>query len=188
MYFMNKSCKFILILLVAPLWASSPSLAQQTTGDGLEALFTINSIEVDETARNASVARNQAIIKAESIAFDKLKSKLVAIDDLPLLANTDFLNIRSLVRGIEVSEERAFSNRYMAKIDVTFNPDSIIALFTKAGASFILNAGAELCVAHGHKEGLITRLWENDSRARVIWQGMDLINRLRNYKVALGCN
>lgn len=159
---------------------------QHVSQDRLEALFTISNIAVDETAANASIARSQAISTAESIAFDKLKSKLVALSDLHLLSNTDFINIVNLVRGIEVSEERAFANRYIAKINVTFSPDAVIKIFTQAGASFILNAGSELCVAHGHKQGLVTRLWEADNRAKQVWQDIDLINKLRSYKIAQG--
>ncbi len=183
---MKKITKALIIFIVSCWMSGGYAYAQQVSGDGLESLFTINSIAVDETAKNASIARSQAIEIAESIAFDKLKTKLVALDDLPLLSNTDFLNIRSLVLGIEVKDEHAFSNRYMAKINITFKPEAVIDLFTKAGASFILNAGSELCVAHGHKEGLITHLWGLDNRVSAIWQGADLINRIRTYKVAKG--
>lgn len=183
---MKKFLLSLIILVLSHAASSGYAYAQQVSGDRLEALFTINGIEVDERAVNASIARSQAISKAESIAFDKLKSKLVALDDLHLLANTDFMDIRSLVRGIEVSDERAFSNRYMARINITFSPDAIIDIFTKAGASFILNAGSEVCVAHAHKQGLITRLWEADNRTKAIWQTADIINRLRTYKVAKG--
>ena len=183
---MNKVVKFVLIFMMIAVTGGGYAHAQQASGARFETLFTINGIEVDETARNASIARSQAISKAESIAFDSLKRKLVAMDDLHLLSNSDFLDVSSLVRGIEVREERAFSNRYMAKINITFSPEAIIEIFTKAGASFILNAGSQVCVAHAHKEGLITRLWEGDNRARAVWQEMNLQNRLRDYKVAQG--
>ena len=183
---MNKNLKNLLIVMLLYCVNCGYAYGQQVSQDRLEALFTINNIAVDETAANASIARSQAISKAESIAFDKLKSKLVAINDLHLLSNTDFINIINLVRGIEVSEERAFSNRYIAKINVTFSPEEVMKIFTQAGASFILNAGSTLCVAHGHKQGLVTRLWEVDNRAKEIWQSTDLINKLRTYKIAQG--
>ncbi len=184
--FMKKILIFLFFLLSFSFLSSNLAMAQQASGERLEALFTIKGIVVDETAANASIARRQAISKAETIAFNSLKEKLVAIDDLPRLANTDFLNVSSLVRGFEVNEERAFANRYMARIDITFNPDSIIEIFTKAGVAFILNAGAELCVAHAHKEGLITKLWEEDNKAKNVWQQLDHKNRLRDYIVAKG--
>ena len=183
---MKKIFKNLLGVILSYTIGCGYAYAQQDSSDSLEALFTINNIAVDETAINASVARNQAIAKAESIAFDKLKSKLVALDDLPSLANSDFIDIKSLVRGIEVRDERAFANRYMAKINVTFSSDEIVKIFTTAGASFILNAGSKLCVAHGHKQGLVTRLWEVDNRVNPIWQAADLINKLRGYKIARG--
>ena len=183
---MNKNLKILLLLGLLFCLNSESAYAQHVSQDRLEVLFTINNIAVDETATNASIARSQAISKAESIAFDKLKSKLVAISDLHLLSNTDFINIVNLVRGIEVSEERAFGNRYIAKINVTFSPEEVMKIFTQVGASFILNAGAELCVAHGHKQGLVTRLWEGDNKAKQIWQNTDLINKLRTYKIAQG--
>lgn len=183
---MNKNLKNLLMFMLLFCFNCGSAYGQHESQDSLEALFTINNIAVDETAVNASIARSQAISKAESIAFDKLKSKLVALSDLHLLSNTDFINIINLVRGIEVSEERAFANRYIAKINVTFSPEEVIKIFTKAGASFILNAGSELCVAHGHKQGLVTRLWEEDNRAKEIWLDTDLINKLRTYKIAHG--
>ncbi len=183
---MNKNLKNFLVVTLLFALNCEFAYAQHVSQDRLEALFTINNIAVDETATNASIARSQAISKAESIAFDKLKSKLVALSDLHLLSNTDFINIVDLVRGIEVNEERAFSNRYIAKINVTFSPEAVMKIFTQAGASFILNSGSELCVAHGHKQGLVTRLWEEDNKAKEIWQSADLINKLRTYKIAQG--
>lgn len=183
MYLTNKFILYFIFCIFFSLGLSGYSHAQQLSGDRLEDLFTINNIEVNETARNATIARSIAISKAESIAFDKLKTKLVSSSDLHLLNNTDFFDITSLVLGIQVSDERAFSNRYTAKIDVTFSPEAIINIFTDAGAAFILNAGAELCIAHAHSEGLITRLWESDNKANFAWKKIDLINRLRNYKI-----
>ena len=65
---------------------------------------------VDETAANASIARSQAISKAESIAFDKLKSKLVALSDLHLLSNTDFINIinSGVSKGVALKKLASF--------------------------------------------------------------------------------
>jgi len=183
---MKKLSQYFLLFILSTVFFSGFSHAQQESGDRLGELFTIYGVEVNEVAANAAIARKLAISKAESIAFDTLKTKLVAADDLHLLANTDFLDIKSLVSGIEVNDERAFSNRYMAKIDISFNPEAIIEIFNQAKAAFILNAGSEICVAHGHKEGLVTRLWEEDNLAKKIWISMNVVNRLRTYKIAQG--
>ena len=156
----------------------SPSFAQDTS---LSRLFSVIAIAVDESAVDASVARENAIKKAEMLAYQKLIHRLVSFDDIERIPPVSVDDLRRWVSGIEVQNEASSRRRYRAEISISFMPEPIMAHWTAAGVGFSLNAGPPLCLALSHREDDIVYLWEANNFAKQVWLETDWRNGLRRY-------
>ncbi|WCL52809.1 hypothetical protein [Gimibacter soli] len=163
--------------LVLMLGAWLPATAE----DGLETLFMIRDVEVDETARDALRAREQALRVAEDKAWDKVIDKLTRVDDRDKLPPLSFEERRRYVSGIEVLKEQASSNRYVASLNVRFEPELMIRLFTENGVGHVLSLGQPLLVLHGHTRGIFTHFLSEDATLLAARDRVDWVNRLRPY-------
>ena len=92
-------------------------------------VYAVHNIHVDITAENATKAKENGIADAQEKAFYKLLNRLTLVkdlDSLPVLSTEDILN---LVRDFSVSNEKTSSVRYIADVDVQFDPDAIQSFF-----------------------------------------------------------
>ncbi len=81
---------------------------------------TVTGIHVDKTAKNAVVAREQAIIEAQRTAFEILAEKSMSPDAFKTYQVPDDATIETLVRDFQISNEQMSSNRYVADFTVRF--------------------------------------------------------------------
>lgn len=176
--------RFKLIGLLFILALGGPVSANEESE--LDALFTIRRVGVDVTAASAAVARTRALEQAESKAFDLLIAKLTQPEDrenLPALSRTERLN---LIRGIEVVEEKSSTRRYVAYLNVAFEPSLVSRFFADYGVPHIFSAGAGLLVFHVHRRGPVITFWEKDPVIDAAREDVDWVNRLRIYDWATG--
>ncbi|MGD8326769.1 MAG: DUF2066 domain-containing protein [Sphingomonadales bacterium] len=120
------------IILTAIFLAALPSLAQ--TPD--QNVFSVSGVKVDVSAGSASDARNIALIDGQREAFSKLYRKLVAEEDWayePTLANDQ---LTPLIQSFEVRDERTSDTRYIATLDVSFDPENMRELLGGLRVSF----------------------------------------------------
>lgn len=123
--------RFIISLIVA-FFAVSPSLAQAPDQN----VFSVADIKVDVSAGSASDARNIALMDGQREAFSKLYRKLVAEEDWayePTLANDQ---LTPLIQSFEVRDERTSDTRYIATLDVSFDPQNMRELLGGLRVSF----------------------------------------------------
>ena len=84
-------------------------------------VFSVRDVAVDVTAGSATNARKTALTNGQRKAFLSLLKRLtlrINHGDLPSLSDS---RIAELVSGIEVSDEKTSSVRYLAKITYGFN-------------------------------------------------------------------
>ncbi len=172
---------FAVTLVVLP---QQTAIARQETP--LDQLFTIRDIKLDETASSANRARQTAFLKAEAEAYTKLLRKITQLDDRVLLPELNVAERQALISGIEIVEEQSSSRRYLATMNVRFEPSRVSSFLASYGVPHVLGTGRPILVLHAHQRGLSTFLWEDDfivSRAR---SDVDWVNRIRGYRFARG--
>lgn len=109
--------------------------APPASAQGPGAIYSVQDVQVDETAASAAQARPAAFAKAQSFAWARLTRRLVSPADftrlgVPVL--TPALYERVLT-SIDVQEERRSGTRYIARLSVNFNPALVRQLLAEAG-------------------------------------------------------
>ncbi|WP_417448851.1 hypothetical protein [Kordiimonas sp.] len=160
--------------------------AAKIQGDSTDLLYTIRDIKVDETAARASQARQTALEKAEVLAYQKLLQKLVQEDGRQRLPELSNAQIQSLVTAIEVVEEQSSSRRYLATLNIRFEPELVSQFLADNHVPHILSTGQGMLVLHGHRRGFDEILWERDPVLEDAHSRVDWVNRIRQYVFARG--
>ena len=113
------------------------SLTLLTTPSHASDLFTIESIPVNQTGKDATEARALAMAQAESEAFKILMQKIADPNQqasLPPLAPTE---ISAMVRGFEVANEKITGTGYSADFTINFNPAAVRAYVQQSNLPFV---------------------------------------------------
>lgn len=152
----------------------------------LDQLFTIRDVKVDESDRSASRARQAALLKAEADAYQKLLTKLTQAEDRVRLPELTVAERQALISGIELVDEQTSSRRYVATLNVRFEPSSVSSFLAEHNVPHVLGTGSDILVLHSHQRGLINILWEPDESLSAARDSVDWVNRIRGYKFPRG--
>jgi hypothetical protein len=171
--------RLVLCSLVTVFGIVGPLYAQQT--DSLDRLFTIRELKVDETARRASDARRVALEKVEIIAYEKLLLKVTQPEGRAVLPELSTNEIRALISGIEVVEEQSSSRRYIASLNVRFEPGLVSQFLAEHSVPHVLSTGRGVLVLHAHKDMFSEYLWEPSPEILEARDSVDWVNRIRQY-------
>ncbi len=178
------TAKYRLFTRLVLFLALSLSLGQvpiQAQDNSLDMLFTIRAIKVDEIAARASLAQKTAFLKAEKEAYQKLLVKLTQPEHRGLLPELNQSTLQGLVSGIDVVEEQSSSRRYLATLDIRFEPSRFSSYLAQYNVPHILSTGGGIIVLHTHKRGLTNFLWESDQIITDARKNVDWPNRIRQY-------
>ncbi|PCI00330.1 MAG: hypothetical protein COB76_03750 [Alphaproteobacteria bacterium] len=107
------------LFFIALLFLSIPANAQNTD------VFTVNNIAVDVESDSAFSARNNALEKARRDAFNILTSRLLTQEERKDLPKAKSKHIATLVDSFEINREKYSKNRYLASLNITFNPRAV---------------------------------------------------------------
>ncbi|MBE6449254.1 MAG: DUF2066 domain-containing protein [Alphaproteobacteria bacterium] len=151
---------FLLFLLM------SFAFISQTKAD----MFSVQDIHIDVTAQNATLAREQGLNEAQEKAFYKMLDRLTLFQDteaLPVLTNEDILN---LVQDFSISNEKTSSVRYIADVDVQFNPQAIQTFFQEYQVPYVTYSAPTSVVFPVYKETADKQplLWQDTN----LWMGI----------------
>lgn len=169
--------------------AACLTLARQAfaaADDPLDRLFTIREVKVDETARSASRALNIAFEKAEEEAYNKLLVKLTQPEGRAKLPKLTKLERQSLISGIDVVTEQSSSTRYLATLNVRFEPQRVSEFFAAHGVPHVLAGGTGMLVLHAHTRGSDELMWRKDAVLDRARGSVDWMNRIRYYVFPVG--
>lgn len=109
-------------------------------------MYAVHNMHVDVTAQNATEAREQGLNDAQEKAFYKMLDRLTLFEDmenLPVLTNEDILN---LVQDFSVSNEKTSSVRYIADVDIQFNPEAIQTFFQEYQVPYVTSVAEKSVV------------------------------------------
>lgn len=107
----------------------------QTASPG--AGYAVTGVDVDSSGPDAIQARQLGIREAQRRAFQQLVERMVAPEDRAKLPQVDQAQLEGMVRGVEFVRERTAPNRYIATLNVVFQPDAVKSWLNGAGASIV---------------------------------------------------
>lgn len=117
----------ILLVLLTAFSLSGEALAQASN------TYTVTGVDVDVTAPDAVQARQQGIAEARRKAARMLVDRVVAPEDRARVTIPGDAGLEGMVRGIEFVRERSAPGRYIATLNVVFQPDPVKAWLGQAG-------------------------------------------------------
>lgn len=163
-------------------WISYVNLATAqnfTTSDDREArIYTIYNVEVDETSRNVTTARDRALQKGQRAALERLFRRIIRISDRENLPSFTDQEVQEFISGFEINDERRSSVRYIASLIVHFNRTKINEVLSFYKIPFAETLGTAVSVLPVLEEAGALMLWEKNNKWREAWQQYDVINNL----------
>ncbi|MBO4519644.1 MAG: DUF2066 domain-containing protein [Alphaproteobacteria bacterium] len=134
-------------------------------------MFSASGIQIDVTAENAASAREQAMQDGQKRALMVVMARITpayAAEQLPELVPDDILNF---VQDISVSNEKTSAVRYMATLDVRFNPEAVRELLRQNGLPYVRTSGKLLLILPIYKRSASATpiLWEEENAWLRAW-------------------
>ncbi len=160
-----KKMFFCFSVAITVLFCSiSACLAQAASVD--TKMFSASGIYVDETSTNAAMAREKAMQegqkKALIMVMERITPSYMTGQLMELLPeDKDILNF---VQDISVLNEKTSSVRYMATLEVRFNPDAVRELLRNNGVPFVRTSGKPILILPVYKSSGASPalLWGNN--------------------------
>lgn len=167
-------------LFLAALCAFAPGAASAQARDNV---YAVNGVYVDETAANAAAAQQAGFAAAYRLGFDRLVRRLTAPADLaargvPAVEGPAF---DMLVLSVDVEEERRSSTRYIGRLTLRFNPETVGALLRQHGLTVIDTRFSPVLIAPASVQGTeeeTAALW------REVWTQGGFGNELAPLRIA----
>lgn len=134
-------------------------------------MFSASRIRIDVTAENAAAAREQAMQDGQKKALMAVMERITpsyVTEQLPELVPDDILNF---VQDISVSNEKTSSVRYMATLDVRFDPDAVRDLLRQNNLPYVRTSGKPLLILPLYKRSSSATpiLWEEENAWLRAW-------------------
>lgn len=104
-----------------------------------ETLFDVAKVAVDTKAKNAVAARRNGMAQAEMRGFKVVLDRIVPLSMQQQLPDFTKEEVELLVSGIAVRKEQTSTTRYIALLDVRFDPYAVKQLLTSYGIPFSEN-------------------------------------------------
>lgn len=183
---MKKNTLFFIVytlLIAANLFTVHDTRAQGRfrTTRALDQLFTIRDVKIDESDRSSLIAREKGLEKSQRYAWQALIRKIVASKDFDRVPDLTLPQIMAMIRGIDYKEESRSGRRYIAVINIGFEPAKVTNFLSDHDIPHVLGAGTGVLLVHVHSQNGLNYMWEEDHAGRLAWQQVDSVNRLRTY-------
>jgi hypothetical protein len=138
-----------LCLAVATLWGNAARAADP---------YRAELVPVDVTAADAVTARAQAIAEGEREGLRQVLMRLTLPETpLPDLAGVD---LDRMVRSFEVAEEQVSATRYIAKLNINYDPAAVDRLLGGAGTAFVQRAPDPVLIVPAMRRGGAWAIWD----------------------------
>lgn len=141
--------------------------------------YTVTGVEIDATAGNALQAQTAAMRQGQLDAARRLVERLTLAEDragtaLELEAHLsetgemvsglalDDALIAEMIAGLEISNEQRSATRYLAELDVTFDPRAVRRVMAAYGVPYVESQSRPLLVLPVHEGESGFSLWENN--------------------------
>ncbi|MBI1774816.1 MAG: DUF2066 domain-containing protein [Proteobacteria bacterium] len=161
---------FWCLLLATAVWLPGPIHAQ-IVPDQSDDLFTVRKVPVDVTADTAAAASVRALADGERLALQRLLERLTSRADAKRWPRPDDAQLASLVRALEVADERTSTVRYLANLTVHFNRQAVRRMLNEAGIGLVSARARPVIVLPVYRLAGTSSLWEDPNPWRATWAG-----------------
>jgi Uncharacterized protein conserved in bacteria (DUF2066) len=151
-------------------WFGFSALPLAAHAEADPAVFQVNGIPVDTTAKDAVTARTQALEQGKKQGLERLMRRLVPAQEQNQLPAVSDLNIERYVRNFEITSEELSSTRYIAKLTVSYEPDAVRELLRSAGVSFAQENSVPIVVLPLYEGPDGARLWSDKNPWWQAWE------------------
>ena len=150
--------------------ALSSSLVQAETCTS--PAFAVNGLQLDTTAVNGTLARKKALNQATADAFAIIKRRLLLAGQ-PAESQLDELTFADFIDFIHIDSETALAQRYIAEIDIFFDPVRLRNQFVKLDLlwSELFSSPVLLLPVWHDPSG--TRVWARNVAWLDVWRQID---------------
>lgn len=131
--------------------------------------YRVEMIAVDASAENAVAARAAAIEQGQREGLGVVLSRLTAPGAASSLPDPATVDLDRAVRSYDVADEQVASNRYVAKINVNYNPAEIRRLLGGRGIAFVQRPPPPVLVVPALDTASGVSLWGDDDPWRAAW-------------------
>ena len=154
---------FILSLLVFPAFLHA---AETSTA------FTVEGVEVDVTAKNAVLAREQALEQAQEKAYQMLAERLLSPEEVASLKVPDPITLSSLIQDFEVTKEQVSKLRYKGVYTVRFRPNAMKSRMAADGKTLPDLNKKPVLVLPVFQSAAGIQLWDEANLWMAAWRAM----------------
>lgn len=154
-------------VMIAATAGIATATAQET---GQTGVFVVSGVAVDETAASARAARELALTAGQISATEQMLARLTRKENRALLPPVDIETARTLVKSLQVENERTSDVRYLAELVVTFEPDAVRDYLRAAGVPFTEVRSRPVLVVPVLADGVNYLLWEEPNPWRAAWR------------------
>ncbi|MEE9299735.1 MAG: DUF2066 domain-containing protein [Alphaproteobacteria bacterium] len=137
--------------------------------DVARGLFSVWGVPVDATAADASVAREKALIDGQRLGLRRVFERLAVADDYARLPNLSDEQIKQMVVGFQILDERVAPDRYRATLNIDFKEDDVRRALRSAGARFSESRSRPIVVLPVYIDGETPILWDEPNPWRATW-------------------
>ncbi len=124
-------------------------------------IFAVQGVDVDVTDKDATTAKNLALLQVQMKAIVMLATKLGNPEMSAEIAKLEDKDVLPLLKSLSIEEESTGPGRYIGKFTVRFLPTKIRTLFAKYGVDVVIVQQA--------KPMLLLPLWKT-ADGTVLWE------------------
>jgi hypothetical protein len=151
----------LMVLALAGVLACWP-LSMTRAQDNAD-LFRVSRIPVDASASDAVAAREQALVQGQVEGLRRLMRRLVPAAQYPRLPTIGPAEIERYVQNFEIAEEQVASDRYLAQLTVSYEPDAVRALLQAHEFSYAETVSEPIVVLPVYRTAAGAQLWPDDN-------------------------
>ncbi len=136
-------------------------------------IYLIKSVKVDAKSKTASEAKVKAMQEGQVAAFRKLINRLSNSPQAQSLLQLPAAEIGKLVRGISVTEEKTGPKRYIAELNISFQPAAVRSLMNQFSIPFSDKQADPILILPVFVENGRAILWDDPNPLKTAWENID---------------
>ena len=134
--------------------------------------FAVNGLQLDTTAVDGTLARKRALSQATKDAFAIIKRRLL-LPSQPAAEQLDDLAFADFIDFIHIESETALAQRYIAEIDICFDPVRVRDQFIKFDLRWSELFSSPVLLLPVWQDPSGTRVWARNVAWLDVWRQMD---------------
>ena len=150
------------------------------------AVYDVENIDVDVTAKTASQARELALVQGYRQAYEKLLARLVPREQLSVVTDITDTQLQGLVERFQVYEEKNSDTRYLATLKIVFQPERVRNYLRSNYVKFSETSAKPTLVLPIYSSTGAKLLWESPNPWREAWGAAALTDGLVPFVLPTG--